>query len=325
MTLREIGTNLAKWREGLRDLHRAQGLSMPWLLADSIWCFIVYGCSIRQYTLGNFYRFRAPERRRVLTYRKLFRLIKATNNPSFVKYLEDKELFNTHFAKFISRKWIATSKMDAASFNELCSSETGIIVKPVGGTEGEGIEKISPEELKDPACRDKLFERLKAQDAIVEEVICQHRDMAFGGKSVNTIRVMTLMDKSGNVSVVKALLRAGTGCSAVDNFHQGGCVYEVDLASGRICSLGKSMQRSDIIYHPGTDICMPGYLIPNWKAVLDGCLEAHRLLPQCRYISWDVAVTPSGIEMVEGNHNGDYDMFEFVGTNMYWPVLKQYL
>lgn len=66
-------------------------------------------------------------------------------------------------------------------------------------------------------------------------------------------------------------------------------------------------------------------MFPNWQQVVDGCIAAHKLLPQCRYIAWDVAITDNGIELIEGNHDGDYDMLEFFGEHGYWPMLKQYL
>ena len=135
------------------------------------------------------------------------------------------------------------------------------------------------------------------------------------------------MDKTTHeVNLFKAVLRVGVGDTVVDNYHQGGCCYEVDVNSGRVCSKGISANGGDnIIFHPGTDTCMLGYQIPYWSEVVSGCIEAHKLLPQCRYISWDVAITEKGMELIEGNHNGDYDMIEFVGSNKYWPLLKKYL
>ena len=325
MTISGFFSNIIKWRRGLLDIHKSVGLSMLYLWLDSAWSFAVYGCTIRQYSVGKFYKYKFFERKEVFTYRKLFKLIKATNNPEFVKYLEDKELFNTHFSEYVPRKWTTSAKLDDEMFKTLCDSKKGIIAKPLEGTEGNGVFLVSADELQFPKNRSKLYDKLKKGNYIIEEVVIQHPQMVFGNKSVNTIRVMSLMDKNGKVDVIKAVLRAGVSDCVVDNFHQGGCVYEVDIPSGRICSEGMSTTSDNILFHPGTDICMLGYQVPNWDAVVQGCINAHALLPECRYISWDVAITPNGIEMIEGNHNGDYDMFEFVGTNMYWRVLKGYL
>ena len=38
------------------------------------------------------------------------------------------------------------------------------------------------------------------------------------------------------------------------------------------------------------------------------CEEAARVVPQMRYIGWDIAITKNGPVMVEGNNLPGYDM-----------------
>lgn len=245
------------------------------------------------------------------------------NDTDDIKYLEQKDLFNKKFHKFVHRRWLASKDMTMETFAELCGE--WLIVKPLNGLEGKGIYMIDPSELDTKSKVEKQYGILKGENVIIEKLIHQHPRMVFGNQSVNTLRVITVKKSDSNeVTVIKAVLRAGVGSSVVDNYHQGGCCYEVDLKSGRICSLGLSAQTKQVLFHPGTDVCMLGYEIPNWQEVLDGVREAHLVLPSCRYISWDVAVTEKGIELKEGNHNGDYDMLEFVGSNKYWPLIKQF-
>ena len=92
--------------------------------------------------------------------------------------------------------------------------------------------------------------------------------MVFGNTSVNTIRTHTILDKKGKAHVIKAILRAGVGDSVVDNYAQGGSIYEVDLQTGIVCSRGKSKAGENHIIHPGTNIVMLGYQIPNWDKVI---------------------------------------------------------
>ncbi len=291
------------------------------LWVDFGWSCLRYGCTIRQYVDGRFYRFSTFERNKMLTTRRFFRLVRLANDGSFIKYLEDKRLFNTHFPKFICRKWFISKDMSFEQFTDIV--KRGVIVKPLNGMEGDGIYRLETSVFDSKERVKHYYEMLKQEDVLVEELIHQHTRMNFNNNSVNTIRVISIMEKDTHaVKIIKTVLRAGVGESIVDNYHQGGCCYEIDVESGRVCSAGISRNGGGI-FHPGTDICMLGYQIPNWKKVIDGCIEAHRLLPQCRYISWDVAITEDGIELVEGNHNGDYDMLEFVGSNGYWPLLKR--
>lgn len=146
--------------------------------------------------------------------------------------------------------------------------------------------------------------------------------MVFGNTSVNTIRTMTLTDKNGKGHVVKAMLRAGVGDTDVDNYAVGGSIYEVDWETGIVCSRGKSKAGANHIKHPGTDIIMLGYQIPHWDKVMEASRKAAEHLPQVGIIGWDVAITEDGIDMIEGNHNPDYEFYEYLGSNGYYEVFK---
>ena len=313
-------------RHELQAVHKNEGILMVSLWLDSVWAFIRYGCTIRQYVDGGFYKYSSFERKKIITCRKFYKILRMMNKTDDVKFLEHKDLFNVRFHPFVHRKWLAAKDMEMQAFADMCLPLQGLIVKPLGGTEGHGIYAIDSSDLASLKQIEQQFDALKGKNVIIEQLIHQHPRMVFNNHSVNTLRVITVMRRNSNVvTVVKAVLRAGVGNSVVDNYHQGGCCYEVDLKSGRVCSLGVSTQTKQVMFHPGTDVCILGYEIPNWKQVLDGVRDAHLILPQCRYISWDVAVTESGVELIEGNHNGDYDMLEFVGSNKYWPLMKQFL
>jgi len=325
MIIRTIIDYSIRCKSLLRDLSTKENIPVWQLWIDSIWSFIRYGCTIRQYH-KEFYQYSRLVRNHIFTFRKFKKLVARTNNPSYIYLLSDKAAFNSHFSRFITRNWLSSNKMTFEDFDSLCNSKTGIIVKPLGGMEGKDISIISEESLHSHEARLTLFSKLKQDNWIIEEVIKQHPQMIFGNNSVNTIRAISLMDKENNeIAIIKTVLRAGVGESFVDNFHQGGCVYDVDIDTGRISSKGISSESSNIILHPGTSICMLGYQIPEWKEVLSVIRKAHQLIPQCRFISWDIAITENGVELIEGNHDGDYDMLEFVGRGMMWPVLKQYL
>ena len=108
----------------------------------------------------------------------------------------------------------------------------------------------------------------------------------------------------------------------VDNYAEGGSIYEVDLETGVVCSRGKSKAGDNHIKHPGTDIIMLGYQIPNWDKVMEASRKAAEHLPQVGIIGWDVAVTESGTDMIEGNHNPDYEFYEYLGSTGYYEVFK---
>lgn len=160
---------------------------------------------------------------------------------------------------------------------------------------------------------------------MVEECIEQHPEMVFQNTSVNTIRAHSIIDPSGEIHILKMLLRAGVGNTVVDNYASGGCVYEIDPQTGYIVSPSLKKNGEVVYIHPSTDIVMLGRKIPLWDEVVKSVKDAHQLLPKCRFIGWDVAITPNGVELIEGNHNPDYELFEFFGSKGWWNNIKTLL
>lgn len=314
---------LQRSNKAFHNIYSDFGKSVLSSWIDSVWCALRYGCTIRQYSIGKFYLYSGCQRKKMMTTRKFFQIVKSANNKDYVKYLENKLLFNEFFKPFVHRKWYDSQKITLEEFRELMASYNGAIVKPLDGMEGQGIYKLHAGNLLNV---DEEFNKVKSAHAIVEECLVQHEGMCFGNQSVNTIRTITVWDeKAKKAHIIKAVLRVGVGGSIVDNFHKGGVAYEVDIPTGHVCSKGLSAANDGIIVHPGTDICMLGYKVPNWEQVIEGCLKAQSMLPQCKYISWDVCITADGIELIEGNHDGDYDMLEFVGSVGYYKIIKNYL
>ena len=68
---------------------------------------------------------------------------------------------------------------------------------------------------------------------------------------------------------------------------------------------------------------MVGMRIPMWDKVLEVVTKAAKRIPQIRYVGWDIAITNSSIEIIEGNHNPYHGTFEIMGTErLWWPKLK---
>lgn len=290
---------------------------------DFIYCFIVYGTVLDQYTKGGFYKLNRSERRKSVTYRKICKIYSRSITEEYVHVLQNKPEFNKFFAKLIKRKWLYSNEMDIEQFSKLCGKVSEIIIKPINESEGRGIRRIDIP--KDKASISKLFGMLKKEQLIIEECLQSHSETSFGVRSLNTIRVHSIIDAAGNVHLVKSLLRVGVGDAIVDNYCAGGCIYEVDNLTGTICSASYSKKYEVSEYHPGTQIRMIGRKIPYWEELKKLVAAAHKDLPQIKFIGWDVAITENGLELIEGNHHPDYDLLEFVGQRFWWSEFKKYL
>lgn len=303
-----------------------RGLSGVYSYRDFLWSYFRYGCLINQYVNGNFWKYRHIDRKKILTYRRIEEFMKKCNSSNHIYKLDNKIEFNRHFLKFIKRDWLYSKEMNFDSFKNLCKKTKQLIIKPLDACEGQGIELISLSQNElDIAELRKTFNSLKSRNVIIEERVFNHPDMDFNNNSVNTIRVNTIMDRSGQVHIFKPVLRAGVGENFVDNYNAGGCEYSIDVTDGIITSLSYQQYRLQGIYHPGCNKVMPGYQIPMWEEVIQTVEEACQMIPECRFIGWDIAITSEGVQLIEGNHNPGNVSIEFFGEIGWYDKLKKYL
>lgn len=308
---------IIRYKRSLDDLSKTINCGRFHLYCDCIKSRIIYGCALNHYIVGGFYKRSSLERRQIFTYRCWEKVVHSANDVNYIHFLKEKVDFNTYFHDYIGRKWLYAKDMTLGQFRIFCKEFGGAIVKPMDGLEGEGVHYESfvfrdEEELQ------QKYDSLYSKNLLIEERIVQHPDMVFGNKSVNTVRVYTVLNRDTNkVSIVKTVVRAGIGDSIVDNSHSGGCAYEVDTERGYVVSPYYAANGKSSYIHPGTDICMLGRKIPYWNEVIELCSKAACHLPECRYIGWDVAITEKGPLLIEGNHMPDLDMIEFVGSYGY--------
>lgn len=307
----------------LNQLSVNENICRLWLYFDYFSSLLVHGCLIRQYIIGEFWKYSYQERRKCMTYRRICKLFTQCNKPNYIHILNSKRDFNNYFSDFVYRDWLYMKECTFQQFLSFLSRHSQFIIKPQDGVEGNGIRKCVYNGVEKEAKR--LFDELTGKNFLIEEIIIQHPRMIFGNSSVNTIRMHTILDKEEKAHPFKAILRAGIGDSVVDNYCHGGMIYEVDLKTGIVCTCGQGKYSQKSFVHPKTNIMMLGYQIPLWEKVLETSKKAAEKLPQIRIIGWDIAITSKGIELIEGNHNPDYELLEFIGSKGYYTELKKYI
>lgn len=199
-----------------------------------------------------------------------------------------------------------------------CGSKFPLVIKPLNGANGIGfdiIDKYDPDretvtlrqmgEQTLKAFKTTLFADETGKDGfVIQEYIDQHHEVdCFFSNSVNSLRVVTHMDKRGNISVDCALMKFGAGKSITDNNNTDGRVFSfMDITNG---SLGNgftgSSSQTPIELHPDSNLKIPGYTIPFWKESLELALTAHSHLPYLRHIGWDIAISSDGPLIIELN------------------------
>ena len=279
-------------------LHRKTGKPRLWLLADMARCAIRYNAGYMDYKIAEFYRLTPKQRATQITRGISNGIVARMNDKAYWHFFDNKAEFNTLFAAQVNRDWIDLTRADANGFAAFLRGKGAVIAKPLDGSSGQGIQKIEPEAFGDAA---KLRARLLGEGVgIVEECVVQHPALAaLCPASVNTLRITTLLgDKKKGI--VCAHLRIGNG-KVVDNVDSGGMAAPVDLETGALCGVGADKQGNVYERHPMTGAAIPGAVIPFWQEAAQMCLAASKVVPQVRFVAWDVAITPDGPVLIEGN------------------------
>ncbi|MBQ9554788.1 MAG: hypothetical protein IJV05_01040 [Muribaculaceae bacterium] len=311
------------WDEVSR-LSTRTGYCRCYHLVDYLSALVRHGAHIEQYTDGGFWRYSGPQRSKCLTHFRRLALEKKYNAPADVHYFKNKPEFNRFFQDYVHRGWLWVKEATFEDFKAFLERHGRVIVKPMDGKQGDGIRTMDYMPGDDEALR-RTFAALVEENVIVEELIVQHPGMVFGNRSVNTIRVLTACRRDGKARIMKAFLRAGVGDTLVDNTATGGYYYEVDLATGIVCSGGTSKDGDLVFIHPQTDIVMLGFKVPLWDEVVKMCIAAAQRLPHVALVGWDVAISQDHVQLVEGNNSADYIGYEFVGSNGYYEKIRAYM
>ena len=298
--IKRIGKmDFSKMRDTARMLHKKTGRSTLWLLTDMARCAAKYNAGYMDYKIAEMYRLSDAQRRTVITRGISNEIVRRMNDKEYWHFFDDKTQFNTLFAKWVGRDWIkADGSLTAEALSTFLNNRDQAIYKPLEGSSGQGIVKYRKDEWQDlPAFMEQLK---KAGPGILEEVVIQHPEMArMCPTSVNTVRIATLLgDKQEGI--VYAFLRIGNG-KVMDNVDCGGMAARVDLASGKLLTVGADKQGNTFNKHPITGTPIIGFQVPFFEEAKQMCLEAMRVVPQVRFVAWDVDITEDGPRFIEGN------------------------
>lgn len=192
------------------------------------------------------------------------------------------------------------------------TSDQSVFIKSTYGTYGgDKIYKIylqdvssNPEMIKD------LYYQVIKTGFLFQETLTQHPELCrLNPSCLNTIRFDTFIDKEGKIEVVSSYLRMSINNLHVDNIGSGGCCVSIDLESGKLRKEGYLIFRINggkLLYeHPITKVQFEGFTIPDFDRAKELVLKVATYMPGLRLVGWDVAISPNGPVLIEGNSNYD--------------------
>lgn len=199
----------------------------------------------------------------------------------------------------------------------LLADET-VVAKPVDGAKGDTVQVL---DRKDGSYRidgqavaaSNLVSSLTADRDLLLEACVSQADYAasvYPG-AVNTVRLLTMLDGTGEPFVAAAMHRFGTAASGtVDNWGADGLSAGIDAETGVLNRAAvATTDRIGVRWletHPDTDTRITGTSVPGWDRVLDQVLDlAGEYRWYWPYVGWDVVVTDDAgsVTVLEGNRN----------------------
>jgi hypothetical protein len=156
-----------------------------------------------------------------------------------------------------------------------------------------------------------LIRRYGTRDLMVLPRLRNHPGLAdLATESLITVRAVTCLDERQQPELVVAYLRVLTKLEPGWPVKKPITEYAaaVDLATGRLSAMtGDKPECLSQWYdhHPVTGAEVTGRILPCWDAVAALAERAHRVFRDRVLVGWDIAITPSGPVLLEGNSYPD--------------------
>ena len=182
---------------------------------------------------------------------------------------------------------------------------------------------------------DELFEYLqyesKARDLLLQPMLDNDASIAdLADQSLIAIRVITCMDASETPIITHAMLLSKLEPRWHSKREHGA---RIDLSSGR---LGPMCNDKDLWpgrwsdRHPVTGAPVTGRVLTAWPGIRVLAVGAHQVFSDRMLVGWDIALTPSGPVILEGNSYPDVHFLQRVheqpiGMSALGPLLRQAL
>ena len=192
------------------------------------------------------------------------------------------------------------------------NSWNAIYLKGDGGERGKNISKCRVGDLS-------LDLLSRFGNCVIQFPIRQHsffKELVSG--PVATIRITTVRDNSGTVSVRAAYLRLGRECDSwVKSASHIRVAIEIEKTIdryneerwlGNLNRVGYFPDWGPCRYHPDTKFQFEGNVIPNFNEAVETCLNLHKRIPLITIIGWDVAIDEQGSTRLLEWNNGHCDI-----------------
>ncbi len=280
-------------------------ISYIYLLIDCLKSVFIFNISPLEYFQFRFFEKSKIERQTWAGTGFMYETILKLNPISQRLVLSDKSIFLKHYKDFIRHSSIPLIELKKYPLNQRFSDllpTTKLVLKNSFGQCGRGIEFIENHNL---TVNDIIQKLENGSNDLVEEFVEQHEALQkMSPSGLNTLRLITIINEIGEVEFLGARLRI-TIDSKIDNLAAGNIAAPVDLLTGLVSGPGvySDITKNNVYVHPISFVKLIGFKIPFFKESLELVAKAAKFNKGNRSIGWDVAITNSGPDLIEGNHD----------------------
>jgi hypothetical protein len=304
-----VGNYRRFWSE-LKKLSEKTGKPALFLFADTALSTVLFGSGMQDYLNYKFYEKPFRLRKEYITIGWAAKFYKKTAALEYAPFFSVKPNFHKNFAEYTKRDFFNPADGTPA-LEAFLQKHPVFIYKPAVGLGGTDVQRLKADEIGDTAA---FLQKMRDEQAFAEELIVQDGDWArLCPESCNTVRVYTTA-KDGQSKVIYAAARIGNGSSVADNFHSGGMTVAVDMEKGELVGTAFNAEREHFSAHPVTGVVFDGFKIPFWSEALDMCRRAALVNDKVNVVGWDVAFTPSGPLLIEGNRGPGWDIVQILSN-----------
>ena len=286
-----------------------------------------YKCYKTQAIFNDYYRFgfyekTVDEADRYMTNGRYGWVHKRLFTPEVRKIMNNKPLFCEVFKDFLKRDYLPINKQaNPEEIERFVRKHPVFIGKCRNLNRGRGIKLIDSADYPD---MESLVEYLRSNHiGLLEERAENHPELKkFSKVSLNTLRIISVRLPEG-VKIIAALFKFGDGDNLADS-PGAGYKCPVDPETGVIYGGVTGSGKLDMVFlerHP-LGFEMIGVKIPFWEELVKLVKDATMHLEDVFYIPWDVAVSPDGPLIIEGNVHCGYNYQWATGRPVFYDMKR---
>ena len=271
---------------------------------DMLYWYLAYGFLPSEYACFEFEGKTREERLSFISDIETMEFGYMVNDITIMQGIVDKGRCYTNYPYLFHRDALVVEKpYDFEAYMSFVSKHPVFVQKDVLSMMGRGVKLVDINLVG--VSKEEYFKKLISKGRhLLEERVIQCAEMArFNPTSVNTVRCITMRTNNG-IEDPWCFMRTGRGGSFVDNGGSGGLLIGVDARTDKITSSGYDEYNNKYTHHPDTGERFEGKQIPRWDEMISFCKTEAAIIDGMSYLSWDMALTDDGWDVIEINEIG---------------------